>query len=158
MRRKYTLVCQSARQKQSLHVALAMEGFNETLNQEYNYIITEFCNLRPIQSDNIILLDTNTIKEMLDSIRFFIYLGVPQSKKIYYKNHYSDKTLSLSQKIISQLKNEEVAQLEKEKEKVETIDSPTREYTDEDYEVAEECKEWLKIGIKHGAYLQSSDN
>jgi hypothetical protein len=156
MRRKYTLVCQSAKQRQSLHIALAMEGFNETLNQDYNYIITEFCNLRPIQSDNMILFDTNTMKEILDSIRFFIHLGIPQSKRIYYKNNYVDRNESLSQKIKIQMHNELLAQLEKEKE--ETIDSPTREYIEEDFEAAEECKEWLKIGILHRAYLQSSDN
>jgi hypothetical protein len=156
MRRKYSLICQSAKQRQNLHIALVLAGFKEVLNQEYNYIITEFCNLRPLQTDNIVIFSTDTMKEMLDSIRFFIHLGVPQSKKIYYTNYYMDRNEQLSQKIKILLHNEHVTRLEKEK--LETIDSPTREYTDEDYELAETFKEWLKIGINHGAYLQSSDN
>lgn len=156
MRRKYSLVCQSSIQRHNLHVALNMDGFTEILNQEYNYIITEFCNLRPIQIDNIVLLDTDIMKEMLDSIRFFIRIGIPQSKKIYYINRYTDKNLTIYEKVKIQIQNEKLVQLEKEKD--ETIDSPTREYTDDDFEAAETCKDWLKIGIKHGAYLQCSDN
>jgi hypothetical protein len=154
MRRKYSLVCQSTKQKQNLHIALTLAGFNEVLKQEYNYIISEFCNLRPIPIEKKLLLDTNTIKEMYNSIMFFIDTGIPDSKKIYYTNHYIDKTQPLSQRIISQLNNQN-----NQNEKIEnTLDSPTREYTDEDYEEARECIDWFEIGIKHVAYLQISDN
>lgn len=152
MRRKYSLVCQSTKQKQNLHIALVLAGFNEVLNQEYNYIISEFCNLRPMPIDKNLLLDTTTIKEMCDSIMFFIDIGIPDSKKIYYTNHYIDKTLPLSQRIASQLNIKNNNQTEN------TLDSPTREYTEEDYEAAEEYIDWFEIGIKHAAYLQVSDN
>lgn len=149
MRRKYSLVCQSTKQKKNLHIALTLAGFNEVLNQEYNYIISEFCNLRPIPIDTNLLLDTTIIKKMCDSIIFFIDIGIPDSNKIYYTNHHIDKTQPLSRRIASQLNNENNEN---------TFDSPTREYTEEDYEAAEECIDWFEIGIKHAAYLQISDN
>lgn len=148
MRRKYSLVCQSSKLKQSLRIALGLAGLNETLKQGYNYIFTEFCSLRPIQTDEDLLLDTDTMKKMIDSIRFFINLGSPYTEKIYYTNHYIDKSQPLSHRIITILNQES------EQNSTESIESPIREYTEEDFEAAETCKEWLEIGLKHAAYLQ----
>jgi hypothetical protein len=154
MKRKYSLVCQSSRQRQNLNIALGLAGLNETLNQEYNYIITEFCNLRPYQTDNIVLFDTATINKMVDNIRFFINVGSSPIDKIFYINRYIYKSLTLSEKILLQFNNEH-NNIDND---TNTLDSPSREYTDEDFDAAEICMEWLEIGIKHGAYLQSADN
>ena len=146
MKRYYILHVDDMSIKRRLEIKLKMEGMDITLLQKYNYILTEFCHLSPLFYGNEILINSAVIHKIINALEEFMKTGKPSTEKIYYKN-LQRVDISLFERIINQ----------KIEDEYDSLESPTREYLEEDYEAVEYCIEWLKIGLDYSANLYVSN-
>ena len=133
MKSLYMLYASSESQRISLEYKLIKNGMYTQLHQTYNYVFSEFCNVYPPSSNSMSYIITpHEMIKMVNNLSFFLKEGIPNNGRIRYSQQieHSESSSSLN-----------------------TLDSPTREYDEDDFEAVEYCREWLTIGINCGAHL-----